>query len=77
MALMVHYICLFGRMNYRYLVDKLTSYVINSIGIIFVISNCSALNTPPCDKSRRIFTETSGNITDGPLGSNYTQVKLI
>lgn len=26
-----------------------------------------------CDKTRRVFTETWGVITDGPLESNYTQ----
>lgn len=27
----------------------------------------------PCDKSRRVYTEPWGIITDGPQGSNYTQ----
>ncbi|XP_075992325.1 multiple EGF like domains 8 [Anticarsia gemmatalis] len=32
-----------------------------------------AASTAPCDKTRRIFTEQSGVITDGPTTSNYTQ----
>lgn len=28
----------------------------------------------PCDRTRRVFTETFGEISDGPAGSNYTQV---
>lgn len=28
----------------------------------------------PCDKTRRIFLESYGEISDGPAGSNYTQV---
>lgn len=27
----------------------------------------------PCDKTRKVFTESWGIISDGPLGSNYTQ----
>ncbi|XP_076755978.1 multiple EGF like domains 8 [Xylocopa sonorina] len=27
----------------------------------------------PCDKSRKVFTDSWGIISDGPLGSNYTQ----
>ncbi|CAH4004388.1 unnamed protein product [Pieris brassicae] len=32
-----------------------------------------AASTGPCDKTRRVFTEPSGIITDGPSNSNYTQ----
>lgn len=28
----------------------------------------------PCDRTRRVFTETYGEISDGPVGFNYTQV---
>ncbi|KAL1124702.1 hypothetical protein AAG570_001326 [Ranatra chinensis] len=31
------------------------------------------LTQPPCDRSRRVFTDSWGIITDGPPGSNYTQ----
>lgn len=27
-----------------------------------------------CDRTRRVFTETQGEISDGPVGYNYTQV---
>lgn len=27
----------------------------------------------PCDRTRKVFTDTWGIISDGPLGSNYTQ----
>lgn len=29
----------------------------------------------PCDRSRKVFTSASGEISDGPTGANYTQVK--
>lgn len=28
----------------------------------------------PCNRSRRVFTDAQGEISDGPTGSNYTQV---
>lgn len=28
----------------------------------------------PCDRSRRVFRDSYGEISDGPAGSNYTQV---
>lgn len=27
----------------------------------------------PCDKTRKVFTDSWGIISDGPMGSNYTQ----
>lgn len=30
----------------------------------------------PCDRTRRVFTESHGEISDGPVGSNYTQVSI-
>lgn len=30
----------------------------------------------PCDRTRRVFTEAFGEISDGPAGSNYTQVSV-
>ncbi|KAE8741134.1 hypothetical protein FOCC_FOCC013392 [Frankliniella occidentalis] len=33
----------------------------------------AAAQSAPCDKSRKVFTETWGIVTDGPTGSNYTQ----
>lgn len=31
----------------------------------------------PCDRTRRVFTETYGEISDGPAGYNYTQVRAV
>lgn len=31
----------------------------------------------PCDRSRKVFTSPSGEISDGPTGTNYTQVKSL
>lgn len=31
----------------------------------------------PCDRTRRVSRDTYGEISDGPTGSNYTQVKII
>ncbi|CAB3231038.1 unnamed protein product [Arctia plantaginis] len=46
-------------------------------GIVVISWICLAVlcaaSTAPCDKTRRIFTEPSGVITDGPTTSNYTQ----
>lgn len=30
----------------------------------------------PCDRTRRVFTESQGEISDGPVGFNYTQVSF-
>lgn len=27
----------------------------------------------PCDKTRKVFSDSWGMISDGPMGSNYTQ----
>lgn len=40
---------------------------------LFVIVGYAAVDLVPCDKSRRVFTNSWGVITDGPVGSNYTQ----
>ncbi|KAF5283548.1 hypothetical protein FQR65_LT13840 [Abscondita terminalis] len=40
---------------------------------IFVLVSYAAVDLVPCDKSRRVFTSSWGIITDGPVGSNYTQ----
>ena len=33
----------------------------------------AAAQSAPCDKSRKVFTESWGIVTDGPTGFNYTQ----
>lgn len=51
------------------------------VGLVVVIVIClvvvCAASTAPCDKTRRVFTERSGVITDGPTNSNYTQVSCL
>lgn len=39
--------------------------------MIFGYVVCTVLDS--CDKTRRVFTDSFGVITDGPLESNYTQ----
>lgn len=36
----------------------------------------AAQQSQPCDRTRRIFTESHGEFSDGPPGYNYTQVSL-
>ncbi|XP_017786408.1 PREDICTED: multiple epidermal growth factor-like domains protein 8 isoform X2 [Nicrophorus vespilloides] len=40
---------------------------------LFVLFGNAAVDLIPCDKTRRVFTSSWGVITDGPIGSNYTQ----
>jgi N-acetylneuraminic acid mutarotase len=40
---------------------------------LFVLVGYAAVDLVPCDKTRRVFTNSWGVITDGPVGSNYTQ----
>nr|XP_022913574.1 multiple epidermal growth factor-like domains protein 8 isoform X1 [Onthophagus taurus] len=40
---------------------------------LFILVGYAAVDLQPCDKSRRVFTDTWGVITDGPVGFNYTQ----
>ncbi|XP_041977639.1 multiple epidermal growth factor-like domains protein 8 isoform X2 [Aricia agestis] len=48
-----------------------------SAGLVVLSWTCLAVlcsaSTAPCDKTRRVFTDPSGIITDGPSNSNYTQ----
>lgn len=38
-------------------------------------NNSNANNSPqPCDRTRRVLTDVRGEISDGPIGFNYTQV---
>lgn len=41
--------------------------------IVFLTVRTFSTVLDSCDKSRRVFTETWGVITDGPIESNYTQ----
>lgn len=45
--------------------------------IAFANEHLNILNesqSQPCDRTRRIFTESEGEFSDGPAGFNYTQV---
>ncbi|KAL4708142.1 hypothetical protein ACJJTC_009921 [Scirpophaga incertulas] len=46
-------------------------------GLVILSWTCLAVlcaaSTAPCDKTRRVFTEQNGIITDGPSNFNYTQ----
>lgn len=58
-------------------------FLIWSLNVIIVaIANdsFSILNSSqqqPCDRSRRVFTDLQGEISDGPTGFNYTQVSIL
>lgn len=61
-------------MSYPRIREKSAGLVVVSWTYLVVL--CAAF-TAPCDKTRRVFTEPSGIITDGPSNSNYTQVSLV
>ncbi len=44
------------------------------VNIELVATNLIPPPAQPCDRTRRVFTEAYGEISDGPIGSNYTQV---
>lgn len=46
---------------------------------VLAIGNENLTNPPPqpCDRTRRVFTELQGEISNGPPGYNYTQVSFI
>lgn len=52
---------------------QLINYSLTEIVICFLVVGYAAVDLVPCDKTRRIFTSTWGVISDGPIGSNYTQ----
>lgn len=39
-----------------------------------IFNNINVNPQQPCDRTRRVFTDISGEISDGPVGFNYTQV---
>lgn len=45
---------------------------------VFVLAiaseNSTATQPQPCDRTRRVYTDVQGEISNGPFGSNYTQV---
>lgn len=48
---------------------------LNASSVRFVSAdNPTVVLQQPCDRSRRVFTDVRGEISNGPIGSNYTQV---
>lgn len=47
------------------------------VNIELVATNLIPPPAQPCDRTRRVFTEAYGEISDGPNGSNYTQVNIL
>lgn len=45
--------------------------------IELVDSNLVPPPAQPCDRTRRVFTDAYGEISDGPTGFNYTQVSYL
>lgn len=44
------------------------------VNIELVDTNLIPSPAQPCDRTRRVFTDAYGEISDGPIGFNYTQV---
>lgn len=42
--------------------------------LVLSIASEQSATTQPCDRTRRVFTDIQGEISNGPFGSNYTQV---
>lgn len=48
--------------------------------LVLAIASENSTNTTqpqPCDRTRRVYTDVQGEISNGPLGSNYTQVSIL
>ncbi|XP_060517960.1 multiple epidermal growth factor-like domains protein 8 isoform X2 [Cylas formicarius] len=52
---------------------QIINYSLWEIFIGFIVVGYAAVDLVPCDRSRRVFTSSWGVISDGPVGSNYTQ----
>lgn len=51
---------------------------LNASSVRFVSAdNPTVVLQQACDRSRRVFTDVRGEISNGPIGSNYTQVRYI
>lgn len=44
---------------------------------VLAIASENSSSTQSCDRTRRVFTEILGEISNGPFGSNYTQVSIL
>lgn len=51
-------------------------YALNASICIVSADNPTVVLQQPCDRSRRVFTDARGEISNGPIGSNYTQVNV-
>lgn len=46
-----------------------------NVFVLAIASENSPTTQPqPCDRTRRVYTDVQGEISNGPFGSNYTQV---
>nr|XP_023015346.1 multiple epidermal growth factor-like domains protein 8 [Leptinotarsa decemlineata] len=52
---------------------QIINYSLTEIVICFIVVGYAAVDLVPCDKTRRVFQSSWGIISDGPVGSNYTQ----
>lgn len=49
-------------------------HIISADNPTVVLQQTQQQQQQPCDRSRRVFTDSHGEISNGPIGSNYTQV---
>lgn len=52
---------------------QIINYSLTEIVICFIVVGYAAVDLVPCDRTRRVFQTSWGVISDGPIGSNYTQ----
>lgn len=48
----------------------------NVLVLAIASENLNSTQSLPCDRTRRVFTDIQGEISNGPPGYNYTQVSL-
>lgn len=63
----------------HYMYSIFIIWSLNVFVVAIAYDSLSILNSSqqqPCDRSRRVFTDIQGEISDGPTGFNYTQVSL-
>lgn len=48
----------------------------NVLVLAIASDNSSSPQPQPCDRSRKVFTDIQGEISNGPPGYNYTQVSV-
>lgn len=52
---------------------QIINYSLTEIVICFIVVGYAAVDLVPCDRTRGVFHTSWGFISDGPVGSNYTQ----